>query len=34
MLETISSIEDDASSADAAWAVAPFDTCTEAELMD
>ena len=34
MLETISSIEEEASSADAACALAPLDTCTEAALMD
>ena len=34
MLETISSIEEEASSADAACALAPLETCTEAVLMD
>src|ERR1035438_10371615 len=34
ILETISSMEEEASSADAACAVAPLETCTEAELMD
>ena len=34
MLETISSIEEEASSAEAACALAPFDTWTEAALMD
>jgi hypothetical protein len=34
MLLTISSIEDDASSAAAACALAPFDTCIEAVEMD
>ena len=34
MLETICSMEEDASSAEAAWALAPFDTCTEAVLID
>ena len=34
MFETISSIEDEASSAEAAWEVAPFDTSVEAVLMD
>ena len=33
MLETISSIEEEASSAEAACALAPFDTWTEAALM-
>ncbi len=34
MLETISSIEEEASSAEAACALAPFETCTEAVLID
>ena len=34
MLETISSIEEEASSAEAACALAPLDTCTEAVLID
>ena len=34
MLETISSIDDEASSAAAACALAPFDTCTEAVEID
>jgi hypothetical protein len=34
MLETISSIEDDASSAAAACALAPFDTWIEAVEID
>ena len=33
MLETISSMEEEASSADAACALAPLETCTEAVLM-
>jgi hypothetical protein len=34
MLETISSIDDEASSAAAAWALAPLDTWTEAVEID
>ena len=33
MFDTISSIEDEASSAEAAWALAPFDTSTDVVLM-
>ena len=34
MLETICSMDEEASSAEAAWALAPCDTSTEAVLMD
>jgi hypothetical protein len=34
MLETISSMEDEASSAEAAWVEAPFEISTDAVLID